>query len=72
MERETLSGMGELARFETPKKVALVPHEFSVDRGELTPTLKVKRRAIDDHYRGLIDAVYADAELAGSAPVESH
>jgi long-chain acyl-CoA synthetase len=72
MERETLASLGELARFETPKKVALLPHDFSVDRGELTPTLKVKRRVIDDHYKHLIDAVYADAESAGSAPVESH
>lgn len=72
MERETLSGLGELARFETPKKVALLPQEFSVDRGELTPTLKVKRRVIDDHYKHLIDAVYAEADAPGSAPVESH
>ncbi len=72
MERETLSSLGDLARFETPKKVTLLPQDFSVDRGELTPTLKVKRRVIDDHYRHLIDAVYADADAAGSAPVESH
>jgi len=72
MERETLSGLVDLARFEMPKKVALLPEEFSVDRGELTPTLKVKRRVIDEHYKHLIDSVYADADAAGSAPVESH
>ncbi|MES2358855.1 MAG: long-chain fatty acid--CoA ligase [Gemmatimonadota bacterium] len=72
MERETLSSLGDLAHFETPKKVTLVPQDFSVDRGELTPTLKVKRRVIDDHYKHLIDAVYSEVEATGSAPVERH
>ena len=72
MERETLSGMADLASFETPKKIALLPEEFSVERGELTPTLKVKRRVIDEHYKHLIDAVYANSDTAGSAPVKSH
>ena len=36
----------KLASFETPKKVGLLEHDFTVDRGELTPTLKVKRRVI--------------------------
>lgn len=72
MEREIFSQLADLAGFETPKKIALLPHEFSVDRGELTPTLKVKRRVVDDHYKTLIDAVYAEADAAGSAPVERH
>jgi long-chain acyl-CoA synthetase len=72
MERETLAGLTDLASFETPKKIALLPDEFSVDKGELTPTLKVKRRIIDKHYKSVIDAVYADSEAAGSAPVKSH
>ena len=72
MERETLSSLTDLATFETPKKVALLPEDFSVDRGELTPTLKVKRRVIDEHYKHLIDEVYATTDAAGSAPVKSH
>lgn len=72
MERETLSGLNDLASFETPKKIALLPEEFSVDRGELTPTLKVKRRVIDQHYKHLIDAVYINTETTGSAPAKSH
>lgn len=72
MERETLSGMNDLAHFETPKKIALLPQEFSVERGELTPTLKVKRRIIDQHYKHLIDAVYINTATTGSAPVQSH
>ncbi|MEO7042345.1 MAG: long-chain fatty acid--CoA ligase [Gemmatimonadaceae bacterium] len=72
MERETLAGLTDLASFETPKKIALLPEEFSVERGELTPTLKVKRRKIDEHYKNVIDAVYLASEGAGSAPVKSH
>ncbi len=48
----------DLASFETPKKVGLLPNEFSIERGELTPTLKVKRRAVDRGYREEIDALY--------------
>lgn len=72
MERETLAGLTDLASFETPKKIALLPEEFSVERGELTPTLKVKRRKVDEHYKSVIDAVYLASEGAGSAPVKSH
>ena len=48
-----------LARFETPKKIALLEHDFSIERGELTPTLKVKRRVIDKTYKDVIDKLYA-------------
>jgi long-chain acyl-CoA synthetase len=43
-----------------PKKLALLEHDFSVERGELTPTLKVKRRVIDRTYKPVIDELYAD------------
>ncbi|MBI2407699.1 MAG: long-chain fatty acid--CoA ligase [Gemmatimonadetes bacterium] len=49
----------KLASFETPKKVGLLVNDFTVDRGELTPTLKVKRRVIDKTYAALIDSLYA-------------
>jgi long-chain acyl-CoA synthetase len=49
----------KLASFETPKKVGLLAHDFTVDRGELTPTLKVKRRVIDKTYSALIETLYA-------------
>jgi long-chain acyl-CoA synthetase len=60
MEKEVLGQLHGLARFEMPKKVALLEHDFSVERGELTPTLKVKRRVIDKAYKGQIDELYAD------------
>jgi long-chain acyl-CoA synthetase len=60
MEKEVQSRFAGLAHFETPKKIALLEHDFSVDSGELTPTLKVKRRVIDRNYKAVIDGLYTD------------
>ena len=60
MEKEVASKFEGLARFETPKKIGLLEHDFSVDSGELTPTLKVKRRVVDRNYKSVIDGLYAD------------
>jgi long-chain acyl-CoA synthetase len=51
-----------LARFERPKRVLVVPEEFSAADGTLTHTMKVRRRGIEDRYRTLIDEMYAKAE----------
>ena len=66
MEKEVGKQTAGLAKFETPKKIALLENDFSIERGELTPTLKVKRRVIDRDYKALIDSLYdaADARLA--------
>ena len=50
---------GELADYERIRRVALLPHEFSIDGGELTPTLKVKRKVIDERYGELIEELYS-------------
>jgi long-chain acyl-CoA synthetase len=59
MEKEVRSRLTGLASFETPKKLALLEHDFTIESGELTPTLKVKRRVIDQKYKAVIDALYA-------------
>jgi long-chain acyl-CoA synthetase len=66
MEKEVAKQTAGLAKFEAPKKIALLENDFSIERGELTPTLKVKRRVIDKDYKMLIDSLYdsADARLA--------
>ncbi len=61
MDQETLGRLTGLASFETPKRIALLEHELSIDAGELTPTLKVKRRVIDQKYRALIDSLFTDS-----------
>jgi long-chain acyl-CoA synthetase len=60
-ERQIASLTPDLAQYERVKKVALIENELTIEGGELTPTLKVKRRVIDEKYRELIDALYADA-----------
>jgi long-chain acyl-CoA synthetase len=60
MEREVLDHLQGLATFETPKKIALIEHDFTIEGGELTPTLKVRRRVIDSRYKSIIDALYQE------------
>jgi long-chain acyl-CoA synthetase len=49
-----------LAKFEQLKKVLLVPDEFSIASGELTPSMKLKRRVVEKKYADLINALYAE------------
>jgi long-chain acyl-CoA synthetase len=58
MDKEVRSNLTGLAPFEMPKKIALLGADFTVDGGELTPTLKVKRRVIEKNYKSLIDSLY--------------
>jgi long-chain acyl-CoA synthetase len=51
----------ELNDYERIRRVALLPDEFTIDGGELTPTLKVKRRVIDEKFGGIIDELYGPA-----------
>jgi long-chain acyl-CoA synthetase len=53
-----------LAQYEKVKRVALLEKELSIDGGELTPTMKVKRRIVDEKYRDVIDRLYQDAEAS--------
>ena len=50
----------QLAHYEQIKRFTLLPHNFSMERGELTNTLKIKRRVLNENYRKEIDAMYAD------------
>jgi len=55
-----------LANHEQIRHFAVLPRDLSVEAGELTPSLKVKRRAVEEHYRALLDGFYQDtiAELS--------
>ena len=51
----------ELASYSTLKKFAILPRELSVDDGDLTPSLKVKRRAVEKKYAHILDGFYKDS-----------
>jgi long-chain acyl-CoA synthetase len=59
VEREVMGALRDLASYETPKKFALLAEDFSIEGGELTPTLKVKRRVVEQRYRDTIQRLYA-------------
>ena len=67
MEREVMGGLRDLAKFEMPKKVVLIERDFTIESGELTPTLKVKRRAVEKNYKDLIERVYAEGDPRAAA-----
>jgi long-chain acyl-CoA synthetase len=60
IDREVRKTLRDLAQFEIPKKLLLVPTDFSLESGELTPTLKVKRRAVERNYASQIEELYQD------------
>ncbi len=64
MEEEVNRQMTGLAHYETPKKIRLLEHDFSLENGEMTPTQKVKRRVVDKNYKAIIDSLYEDKPAA--------
>jgi long-chain acyl-CoA synthetase len=59
VQRDISDLTASLADYERIRRVALLPNEFSIDGGELTPTLKVKRKVIDERYGDLIEGLYS-------------
>src|ERR1700723_4289086 len=62
---QIIAGVNQnLARFEKLKRVLLVADEFTAENGALTPTMKLRRRVIEERYRRQIEELYAQAEAA--------
>jgi long-chain acyl-CoA synthetase len=59
VQRDVAELTRDLADYERIRRVALLPEEFSIDKGELTPTLKVKRRVIDEKFGDVIEDLYS-------------
>jgi len=61
IEAEVKRLTAHLAQWETIKRFALLPEDFTFDNGSLTFTLKLKRRVVEQNYREVIDKLYADS-----------
>ncbi|MEO8633802.1 MAG: long-chain fatty acid--CoA ligase [Gemmatimonadales bacterium] len=66
IEREVKKALRDLAHFEMPRKVLLIPRDFTIENGELTPTLKVKRRIVEKNYSKEIEAMYVESSTLTS------
>jgi long-chain acyl-CoA synthetase len=63
--QDIVEGLNQnLARFEKLKKVLLVAEEFSAETGTLTASMKLRRHAIEERYRGQIEEMYKQAETS--------
>ncbi|HLZ90115.1 MAG TPA: long-chain fatty acid--CoA ligase [Candidatus Acidoferrum sp.] len=70
IESEVKRLTSNVAQWETIKRFALLPDDFTFDNGNLTFTLKLKRRVVENNYREVIDKLYADnyEQLSASTP----
>ncbi len=64
---EIVAKTADLAGYEQVRRVALLPRELTIEDGELSPTLKVKRRIVETRYKTLIDSAYSE-KLSNDAP----
>jgi long-chain acyl-CoA synthetase len=58
----------ERSRFEQVRRFAILPRDFTIADGEVTPTLKLKRRVVAEHFSGELDRLYAEAAQDQPAP----
>ena len=57
----------KVARYQTIKKIQILPTTFSVDGGELTPTLKVKRNIVNEKYAEEIAGFYSEGRASAQS-----
>lgn len=62
LERQIASVNDKLARVQTIKRFAIIPNDFTIEGGELTPTMKVKRKIVNEKYKREIEALYPAEE----------
>ncbi|MCA1593511.1 MAG: long-chain fatty acid--CoA ligase, partial [Acidobacteria bacterium] len=60
LQRQVDAVTADLSKYERVKKIALLERELTIEGGEMTPTLKVKRRVVDEKYRDVIDRLYEE------------
>ena len=62
----------QFAHYEQVKRFALLPRPFSMEQGELTNTLKLRRAVVAEHFKDVIDKMYAEAEAEQQAQKEGN
>ena len=60
LQREVDAVNAELARFEQIKRFVVLERDFSIESGELTPTMKVRRRVVEQQYRDAVESLYGE------------
>jgi long-chain acyl-CoA synthetase len=70
--RELVEGIveavnGDRSRFEQVKRFAILPRDFTMEAGEMTQTLKLRRRAVGEHFQAEIEELYAEPGLEAQA-----
>ncbi len=63
MEEELLDRLDGIASYETPKKLALLGEEFTIENGMLTPSLKIKRSVVQERFDHVIDGFYSEENV---------
>ena len=69
---EAKKNLRDLAQFEVPKRFLILPRDFSIEGGELTPKLSVRRKVVEQRYADRINALYDAAEAHPRDPAEAH
>ncbi|HEU5049465.1 MAG TPA: long-chain fatty acid--CoA ligase [Gemmatimonadales bacterium] len=67
IEREMQKALAGLAHFEMPKKFLLLPRDFTIEAGELTPKLSVRRRQVEKNFAREIEGLYEESVVEGAA-----
>jgi len=62
--REIEGLMADFARVEQIRKFSLLPHEWTQETGEMTPTLKLKRKILEEKFKGEIEKLYPPEPLS--------
>lgn len=66
--KEVRRNTEDLAKFEQVRMIVVLPRELTVENGELSPTLKVKRRVVEARYAAEIERLYAEHQTASPSP----
>ncbi|PKL93607.1 MAG: long-chain fatty acid--CoA ligase, partial [Gemmatimonadetes bacterium HGW-Gemmatimonadetes-1] len=60
LEREARKSLRDLAQYEMPKKFLILARDFTIESGELTPKMSVRRKVVEENYRDQIEALYEE------------